>query len=411
MKHLVKLTALMAAMPACVQSVRGETDPAKILGELQKAVHDMRAEHEAALQAKADDVVTSEKIERINSAVSDLQSSIDDLARKAAFADLNGNGRKVADPEHSAAFAAFIKTGEVNASLNKTTDGDGGYLAPSEWDRTITDKLVEVSPMREIATVQTTSVGAFKKLFNLRGTASGWVDEDDARTETAGPTFGSMEWASGEIYANVAATQQLLEDAQVDLETWLAGEIQTEFAKQEGTAFVSGNGTKRPAGFLAFTAGGAKTGVHPMGDVAQVISGSAAAVTADGIVDLTYALPSAFRGNARFVMNRGTEGKVRLLKDGQSNYLWQPSYAAGTPATLNGYPITELPDMPDVAANALALAFGDFRQGYLINDRISTSILRDPYTNKPFVMFYARKRVGGAVLNSQALRIQKISAS
>ncbi len=411
MKMIASLAALMAAVPACVQSVRGETtDPAAVLANLQKAVHDMRDEHEAALKAKADDVVTNEKIERINSAVSDLQGSIDDLARKAAAADLNGNGRQVQDPEYSAAFAAYAKDGAIHASLNKSTGADGGFLAPSEWDRTITEKLVEVSPMRSLASVQTIGEAAFKKLFNLRGMTSGWVGETAARPETATPTFGELEYKPGEIYANAFATTQMLEDAQFNLEAFIADEASTEFAKQEGAAFVSGTGVNRPNGFLNFVDGGSAAGVHPLGNIPVVNSGGAAALTADGIIKLAYDLPSSFRNGAGFVMNRATEGLVRLMKDTTNQYLWQPSFAAGTPATLAGYPVTELPDMPNVAANALAIAFGNFQRGYLIVDRAGVGILRDPYTNKPYIGFYATKRVGGQVLNPEALRIQRVAA-
>lgn len=385
-------------------------EPAQLFAQLQNAVNEMRQKHEESLQAKVDDVVLKEHITRIDASISEWQASLESMARAIEAQKLGGDQRRVVDPEYTADFVAFMRDGGIRASLNKTTDGDGGYLAPSEWDRTITDKLVEVSPMRAIATVIRTTTGSFKKLVNLRGTASGWVDEDDARTETAGPAFGSVEFPTGELYANPAATQQLLEDAAIDLESWLAGEIQTEFGKAEGTAFVSGNGSKRPFGFLSYVTGGAAAGRNPIGNITTVNSGNAALLTTDGVVSLVYALASAYRGNARFVMNRGTEAALRKLKDGQGNYIWQPSYAVGTPATLMGYPITEMADMPDVAANALALAFGDFRAGYLINDRVDTSILRDPYSNKPYVQFYARKRVGGGVVQPQALVIQKVAA-
>ncbi|MAO01040.1 MAG: phage major capsid protein [Roseovarius sp.] len=248
-------------------------------------------------------------------------------------------------------------------------------------------------------------------MFNLRGTSSGWVGETAARPATDTGTFGQLVYRVGEIYANPAATQQLLDDALVDLESWLAGEVQTEFAYQENLAFVSGSGANnRPNGLLTYITGGANAAAHPFGAVTATNTGAAAALTGDGIVNLAMALPSAFTANARFIMNRNTMAAVRLLKDGQGNYLWQASYQAGTPQTLAGYAMVEVPAMPDVAAGAKPIVFGDFDQGYLIVDGIGTRILRDPYTNKPFVQFYTTKRVGGGLLNPEALKAQNVAA-
>ena len=298
----------------------------------------------------------------------------------------------------------------VKAAVNKGADDEGGYLAPTEWDRTITDKLVLVSPMRQICGVQSTSKNAYTKLFNMGGTGSGWVGETAARPETATGEFAPLTITTGEIYANPGATQQILDDAEINLESWLAGEVQAEFAKQEGLAFLSGDGANKPKGLLTYITGGANAAAHPFGAITQVNSGAAAAITADGVISIIYDLPSAFTGNARFLMNRKTQGQVRKLKDGQGNYLWQPSYVAGQPATLAGFAVTEVPDMPDVAANANAVMFGDFKQGYLIVDRIGVRVLRDPYTKKPYVLFYTTKRVGGAVVNPECMRALKIAA-
>ena len=387
----------------------------EILGSLQKAFaefKDTHAEQIKGVQAKFDDVVTREKLDKVNAQVGDLQAALDKMAAAQAAAAVGGNaGSRVADAEYTKAFAMHLKRGDVQASLNKGADAEGGFVAPREWDRTITDELIEISQFRSIAAVQTISGNGFKKLFNLRGTASGWVGESAARPETATPTFGSMDFPTGEIYANPAATQQMLDDGEVNLEAWLAGEVATEFAYQEGLAFISGTGANgRPHGILTYVTGGANAAANPLGAITTVNSGAAAALTADGIVNLTYALPSAFAGNARFVMNRDTHGKVRLLKDGQNNYLWQPSYQAGAPATLLGYGITEIPAMPNVAAASKSILFGDFARTYLIIDRVGTRILRDPFTNKPFVMFYTTKRVGGGVVNPEAMKALNTAA-
>lgn len=397
-----------------IMFARADANPNALLGDLQKAFASFKeahAEQIKGVEAKFDDVVTRDKLDKVNATVGELQAALDETNAKMALRQSQGNGRDVRDPEYTQAFHAHVRKGDVQASLNKGADAEGGYVAPTEWDRTITDKLIEVSPMRQICRVQTISTGSFSKVFNLRGTASGWVGETTARTETATPTMGQMVYRVGEIYANPSATQQLLDDALVNLESWLAGEVQTEFAFQENLAFVSGNGTNnRPNGILTYITGGANAAVHPFGAILATNSGAAAALTGDGLVNLAHALPSSFTANARFIMNRLTMNAVRLLKDGDGNYLWQPSYQAGTPATLLGYGMTEVPAMPDVAAGAKAIMFGDFNQAYLIVDSVGTRILRDPYTNKPYVQFYTTKRVGGGLLNPEAVKALNVAA-
>lgn len=399
-----------------IMFARADANPNQILASLQKAFEDFKdthAEQIKGVNAKFDDVVTRDKLDKVNAAVGDLQSALDKHTAALAALELGGGGSsdRVKDRSYTDAFMAHLRKGEIQASLNKGADAEGGYVAPREWDRTITDKLIIVSEMRNLASVQTISGNGFKKLFNLRGTASGWVGETAARPETATPTFGSMDFQTGELYANPAATQAMLDDSEVDLESWLAGEVETEFAYQEGVAFVSGSGANgRPNGILTYVTGGANAAANPLGAITTVNSGAAATVTADGIVNLVHALPTAFTQGARFAMNKGTLGAVRLLKDGQNNYLWQPSYQAGQPSTLLGYAVSEVAAMPALAAGAKSILFGDFARTYLIIDRVGTRILRDPFTNKPFVMFYTTKRVGGGVVNPESMKALNISA-
>ena len=258
--------------------------------------------------------------------------------------------------------------------------------------------------------MQSISTNAFSKLFNQKGVTSGWVGETAARPETATPTFGTLTYTTGEIYANPSATQQMLDDAEINIESWLANEVQQEFAYQEGIAFLTGNGTNKPNGLLTYITGGANAAVHPYGAITTVNSGAAAALTTDGFLDLIYALPGEFTGNARFIMNRATQALARKLKDGQGNYIWQPSYVAGQPSTIAGFPVTEVAGMPDVAAAAKAVLFGDFKRGYLVIDRVGVRIIRDNLTNKPFVHYYTTKRVGGGLLDPQVLKALNISA-
>jgi HK97 family phage major capsid protein len=411
------LAGTTGAVPRGIVAVRADSggDVKALVDGVNRAFEQFKAEHTKQLDAVKAGLPASDitaKVEKIGADLDAFQKALDEHSVKmAALEMVGGGGAKLRDAEYTDAFKAHVKKGDINAALNKGADEQGGYLTPIEWDRTITNKLVLISPMRELCQVQSVSKAGFSKLFNLGGAASGWVGETDARPQTNTGTFASLAFGSGEIYANPAATQGILDDSEIDLETWLAGEVQTQFAKQEGLAFVSGDGSKKPTGILTYVTGAANAAAHPFGAIEVVNSGAAADITSDGIIDLIYDLPSAFTGNARFTMNRNTQRSVRKLKDGQGNYLWQPSYVAGQPATLAGYPVKEVPDMPDVAANSTPILFGDFQQTYLIVDRIGVRVLRDPYTAKPYVLFYTTKRVGGGLLNPEPMRAMKIAVA
>ncbi|KAF1005469.1 MAG: hypothetical protein GAK28_03221 [Luteibacter sp.] len=406
------------SIPRGLMSVRAEaSNPSQgeikaLVEGINQAFETFKAEHNQQLEAIKQgnaDALQALKVERINDEISELQASLDKIHLQIASAQMQG-GEKLQDKDYSEAFRAHFAKGDVQASLNKGAAEEGGYLAPVEWDRTITDRLVEVSAMRQLATVQPVSGAGFTKLFNMGGTASGWVGETDQRPETATSKLASLGFNWGEIYANPAATQGMLDDAEIDAEAWLAGEVQTEFSKQEGAAFWSGNGDKKPSGILTYVTGGTNAAKHPFGAIKVVNSGAAATITSDGLLDLVYDLPAAFTPNARFALNRRSLGVIRKLKDGQGNYLWQPSYVAGQPSTILGFAASETPDMPDVAANSIAALFGDFKRTYLVLDRKGVRVLRDPYTNKPYVMFYTTKRVGGGVMNTEPMRALKIAA-
>lgn len=389
----------------------GGADIAAVLANLNQSFAEFKAAQEqkiTALQQEAAAKASGEDVSGIKVQIDTLQALIEDMATRMAAAQLGVPAPKTS-PDIDA-FAAFMRGGDIKADLKTDPDGSGGYLVPTEWDRTITSKLIEISPLRSIFRVQPTSKSSFEKLFNLRGTASGWVGETDKRTETGTATFAKLKFETGEIYANPSATQQILDDAEINLETWLASEVRTEFAVQETAAFIAGDGKGKPTGLLTYAEGGANAAKHPLGAIKVINSGDAAKITADAIVDLIHSLPAAYSQGASFLLNRNTLAVVRKLKDGQGNYLWQPSYQAGQPSTLLGYPVHEVAEMPDIAANALPIAFGDFSVGYLILDRIGVRVLRDPYSNKPFVQFYTTKRVGGGVDNPEAMRLLKIAA-
>ncbi|RYE43616.1 MAG: phage major capsid protein [Hyphomicrobiales bacterium] len=388
------------------------TDPKAMIAAIQNAFEEFKKANDEKLKGKAD-AVLDEKVEKINAALGNYQAVIDDLNAKIAAAGIGAGviGDLPADPEYVAAFKAHMRKGEVQAAMTKGVDADGGYLAPVEWDRTITGKLKVISPIRANARVLSITSAGFKKLFTDRAVGSGWVGETAARPATSTPQIGTLDFIPGEIYANPAISQQLLDDAAVDLEQWLADEVDTEFARQEGIAFLSGNGVNKPFGILTYVTGAANAAKHPWGAIEVVNGGHATNLTGDGLIDLIYSLPGEFRSNAKLYLNRLTQGKARKLKDGQNNYLWQPSYAAGQPATLAGEAIVEVPDMPDVAADAIAALYGDMEATYLVVDRVGIRVLRDPYTNKPYVHFYTTKRVGGGVYNPEPMRALKIAVA
>ncbi|MFG6283795.1 phage major capsid protein [Sphingomonas sp. S6] len=314
------------------------------------------------------------------------------------------------------AFAGFVRTGtvlEMKAYTGVTGDA-GGYAVPREVDGEIAKVLKSISPIRAIANVVTVGSAGYRKLITTGGTPSGWAAETAARPETASPVFAELVPPMGELYANPSASQAMLDDAAFDVEAWLAGEIATEFARAEGAAFVGGTGVNRPKGFLTAPVSTAKDATRPLGTLQYLPSGAAedfGTAPDERLLDLVHALRAPYRQGASFVMNANTLARIRKFKTADGMPLWQPSLAAGQPATLLGYPVVEAEDMPDIAANALSIAFGNFQAGYLIAERGETAILRDPYSNKPFVSFYATKRVGGCVADSAAIKLMKIATA
>lgn len=404
-----------AAPRALIGNVRADaTDPKAMIGQLQAAFEEFKKTNDEKLKAKAD-VVVDEKVQRIDAAIDGFQATIDELNARIA-ANANGGSQGPRDPEYTAEFNAYFARGveskrldEVRAAATKT-DGEGGYLAPVEWDRTITTALKQVSPIRQHASVISISGAGFSKVISDGVVGSGWVGETAARPATATPGLSSLNFPLGELYANPAASQGLIDDAEVNIEEWLAGEVNTEFARQEGIAFLSGDGTNKPHGILTYVTGAASAARHPLGAIGVVNSGAAAALTADGVLDLIYDLPEEFEGNAKLFMNRRVAGALRKLKNANGDYLWQPSLAVGQPATLSGEAIVHLPGMPAVAADNIAMLYGDMAETYQVIDRVGVRVLRDPFTNKPFVHFYTTKRVGGGVKNPQSMKALKVSS-
>lgn len=400
-------------------------DPKALIEQIGASVKEMRELNDtrlAKIESKIDPLDVAQ-FEKMSNTVTELESALGDLNVKLAAFALNGATKaQPVDAEYTSQFSAYVrdgshdaelkaahKSGAPRAAMTEGSQADGGYTTPIEWDRTISGRLKLISPMRQNAQVQSTSKAGFTKLFTDRQVGSGWVGETAARPATSTPQFTALSFGIGELYANPAASQTLLDDSEIDIEQWLAGEVETEFERQESIAFLSGDGTNKPYGLLTYLTGGANAARHPWGDIKVTNSGDAALIKSDTLIDMIYSLPAAYSPNAKFFMNRSSLGAIRKLKDGQGNYLWQPTYVAGQPSTLAGYSLVDMPDMAAVAAGAIPLLFGDMARTYLIIDRVGVRVLRDPFTNKPYVSFYTTKRVGGGVQNPDAMKGYKIS--
>ncbi len=344
--------------------------------------------------------------------VDDVKARLEKVSRAAARPAISSG--ETASPELKGFVHGYLRQGR-EAELKSVTGviaADGGYAVPREIDAMIAAQLKSVSPIRAIAQVVQVGSAGYRKLVTSGGAASGWVSEVGARPETGTAKFNEIAPPMGELYANPSASQAMLDDAAFDVEEWLASEIATEFGRAEGSAFVNGTGTNQPRGFLAAPTAATGDAVRPFGTLQFLVSGNASGFdTAPELklIDLVHSLRAAHRQGAVFVMNSKTLSAVRKLKAADGSFLWQPALTEAQPDRLLGYPVIEAEDMPDVAAAAFPIAFGNFRNGYLIAERRSTTILRDPYTNKPFVNFYATKRVGGQVLDSDAIKLLKIS--
>lgn len=418
-----------------------------IAEELARAFEEFKAavEQEIKEVKRGVDPLTAEKVNKLNDALDELQKKneevgktaehrLEDLQKKldARLDEIEAKAQRTQAAagvpetkeasEHKAAFQRWLRKGVgedqlrdlERKALQVSVDEQGGFAVPQPVVAEIDKLAVDLSPMRQIARVITVGAGGYKRLVNAGGTVSGWVGEAEARAETATPTFKQVEPPIGELYANPAVSQAMLDDAFFDVESWLAAEVAEQFAVAESAAFLTGSGTNQPRGFLTYPTVDEGSASWSWGNIGFVKSGAnggfASSNPADKLFDLEAQLKSRYRTNASWLAPRAVIQAIRKLKDANGQYLWQPGLQAGQPASLIGYPVREDEHMPPPAANSLSLAFGDFRAGYVIVDRADVRVLRDPFTNKPFVHFYTTKRVGGAVINFEALKLMKFAA-
>ncbi|WP_174870284.1 phage major capsid protein [Pectobacterium polaris] len=396
-----------------------QKDVEQVAQELQAKFDAFKEKNDKRLEAvEQEKGKLAGEVETLNGKLSELDELKSALEEELKQVKRPGGGTQSKEAgEHKSAFIEFVRKGKDDGlrelerkALQVGVDEDGGYAVPEELDRAIITLLKDEVVMRQEATTITVGGANYKKLVNLGGTASGWVGETDTRPATDASKLGQIEPFMGEIYGNPQATQTMLDDAFFNVEEWINSELAIEFSEQEEIAFTSGNGTKKPKGFLAYASSVEDDKARAFGTLQHILSGATAGVTADAIIKLVYTLRKVHRNGAKFMMNNNSLFAIRILKDSEGNYLWRPGLELGQPSTLAGYGVAENEQMPDIVADAKAIAFGNFKRGYTIVDRIGTRILRDPYTNKPFVGFYTTKRTGGMLADSQAIKLLQIGA-
>jgi HK97 family phage major capsid protein len=378
----------------------------------------------ALIEKNRGDVVLDEKLERINSFMDEAQAKMNDVLIKQGRPKLDyASSDEPSDSHtrlHKKAFELYIRTGESTGlkaietkALSATSGPDGGYLVTPATENEILRRMSQASPIRSIASVRQISTANFRKAYSTTGPGAGWVGEAAARPVTSSQQIVDLNFPTMELYAMPSATQTLLDDAAVNVEQWIASEVETVFAEQEGTAFVNGDGVTRPLGFL--TPAKVAQSAWVWGKLGYVATGTAGAFAtsapSDALFDLMYALKAGYRQNAKFVMNRKVQSVIRKMKTTTGEYLWQPPLTADGTATLFNFPLVEVEDMPDITAGSSSIAFGNFERGYLIVDRIGVRVLRDPYSAKPYILYYTTKRVGGGVQDFDAIKFLKFDVS
>jgi HK97 family phage major capsid protein len=420
-----------------------ELNEIKSLVEAQgKAFEDFKKANDARIDALKEGKSASDheaklaKIEKDMAALDEQKSRLEKLeakmARPGALDGAKQDGETQAEAEYRRAFigwarkptdfeaqgkamAAFKSLEATKATQTVTSTGSaGGFALPEIIERQIARLSVDISPIRGISTVRQVGSPDYKELFDVNGAAFEWLGEAGTRNQTNTPDLAEVAPTFGMASAKPQASEESLDDLFFNVEDWLISSAAEAIAQGEGAAFLSGNGSNKPTGILAGPTPVTTTDAsRAFGTLQYIASGQAAALptSADVFLDMVYGLRARYRANARWLTSKTVLSALRKYKDTTNQYLWQPALTAGQPATFMGFPIVEAEDMPAVAANSFSLAFGDFREGYLIADRVGMRITRDEITTPGFVKFYVRKRVGGKLRNTQAIKLLKISAA
>ena len=394
------------------------TEVKQVLEAQAQAWEQFKTVNDAKLQAIEQRMSTADydaKLAKIGSdldAMREAQKAIEAAQSRPA----QGRDESVLD-DHRKAFRQFVRKGDVAGlegikSARVSDDTTGGYLVPQAVVGPIVERLFDSSPIRQIARVQSITGNAIEGVVDYGQLSVSWLDEVTASSDPTTPSLKKYRIEVNNQRSSPRVSPILLEDAAVDVEMWIGDKISRDFALSENTAFVAGSGVAQPRGFITYTTAATADASRTWGQLEHVTTGTSGGfgTNANGIdklTDLVYKVKAGYRANAVFVMSKATLATARQLKTSDGNYIWQPNAQAGTPATLLGYNVVEAEDMPAIAANSLSIAFGDFRAGYMVVDRVGLSVLRDPYSNNPFVTFHAVRRVGGAVVDFDAIKFLK----
>lgn len=356
----------------------------------------------------APDPITLEQMHKLNDSMDEHQNSISRI--EAMLARPKGDHQPLTgqEKEYKSAFCHYLRKGYEQGlaqlekkALSVSSDSDGGYLVTHYMAETMIRILEESSPMRQLAQVTTISTDAIELIEDREDAFAGWTAETESREDTKTPTISKKIIPVHELYAQPKATQKLIDDASIDIENWLANKLSDVFARKENDSFIKGDGMGKPRGILTYEAG------NDWGEIEQISSPS---ITPESLYELYFSLKEIYTVKAKFLMSRSVLQAVRMLKDPSSGkHLWQPSLAAGNPDTILGCEVVQCADMPGIMKNQLVMAFADFRSAYQIVDRQGIRMLRDPFTDKPYVKFYTTKRVGGDVINFEVIKLLKIS--
>ena len=400
----------------------------KAIDELASVFHEFKKTNETRLKAVEEGGAVGDldgKLAAINERMSELtdtKTKLDALETKSNRIPGGGqeDGEKAADiAAHIKGFDQYFRKGQIGdlgelqqKALSVGVDASGGYTVHAEIEKGIDRVMADFGAMRSLSTVMPISTGEYKRFVSQGGAVSGWVGEEDTRPETGAPTLAELVFNAKELYAEPRTTQTLLDDSIEDIGAWLGEEVGIEFAEQEGDKFITGNGVKQPKGLLTYPT--VANASWTWGNIGVINSGAAGNFAAapnggDSLVDLVHSLKRGYRANASFLMNDLNLAAVRKLKDSNGNYLWRPGLEPGQSETLFGKPV-EIDDfMPDIAADSLSIAFGDFKRAYRIVDRKGIRVLRDNITEKPYVKFYTTKRVGGGINHYEAVKFMKFA--
>ncbi len=398
-----------------------------------------------------EDVVTKDKFEKLNSALDKLADDLkaaakraDDIEAKANRLSLTGGGASDVETKAAQAFgeqtgsavsvedfraykaALFGKDGPLRnkqvvanmKALSVGSDPDGGYLVTPDTTGRIIKRIYETSPMRQVASVMSIGTDAVEGMNDLGENGFSWVGETQTRSENTTAQIGKWAIQVHEAVSHVTATQKVLEDARLDLESWLADKSADRISRGENTAFVTGDGQSKPRGITTYPTAATADASRAWGTFEHINTGANGAFRTrsgdtnpvDDLINVVYALKAGYRNNANWMTSRSVLREARKLKDGQGNFIWQPAAVASQPSALLGFPVVEAEDMPALGTGSLSMAFGDFREAYQIVDRIGLSVLRDPYTSYPFVKFLFRKRVGGGAVSFEAVKFLRFGS-